>query len=238
LESEEQRLYEAWDNGETGVYVEYLEQQVAKLQAQIAPIERQEEERHAERVREYDRTREPFRRRYRAWQEEGAKVGVMQEANENLETFVERAYSRYDRLFTSKRGSGARAAITLDFEILPPRERTEEHIRTYYREVFSRGRLKRFSQDRLDKMLALPWTSWQKGTAGFYGYMAMTFDTTDKILLECPVEGNAIYVLEPGEQGSLRKGVSKQELLDSGKAEKIIHAGRWYQRLKDELGIE
>jgi hypothetical protein len=108
----------------------------------------------------------------------------------------------------------------------------------YYQEVLGRGRIKRFSQDRLDKMLALPWSGWQKGRKGFYGYMAFTFDHTEKILLECPVEDNAIYILPPEERASLRENVTKQDLLASGKVKKIIHSGDWYRRLKNELGIE
>ena len=29
-------MYEAWENGQTGVYVEYIEQQVAKLEQMVA----------------------------------------------------------------------------------------------------------------------------------------------------------------------------------------------------------
>jgi hypothetical protein len=43
-------------------------------------------------------------------------------------------------------------------------------------------------------------------------------------------------VLDSGEEGLLR--MSKQELIESSEAKRIYHSGPWYQRLKDELGIE
>jgi hypothetical protein len=132
--------------------------------------------------------------------------------------------------------TGGRGPITLGFEILPPGERTDEHVRTYYREAVSRGRLRGFSQDRLDKMLTLPRSNWKKGKAGFYGYIVLMFDHTEKVVLECPVYGNAIYVLDSGEERLLR--MTKQELKDSGEATVIPHSKNWYRRLKDELAIE
>ena len=119
LDGEEERLYEAREYGQSGNYVEYLEQQVKKLKAQIAPIEQREQQDHNERVREYDIAREPYRRLYRRWREEVAKVERRQEANDNLEKFVKRAYRRVDRAFNNGRGSGRRGPVTLDFEILP-----------------------------------------------------------------------------------------------------------------------
>ncbi len=236
LESEESGLDEEYEHGRSGTYVEYLEQQVEKLRAQIAPIERRERQKHDERVRKYDIAREPYRGRYQAWRAEVAEAQKRQEANDKLEKFVQRAYRRFDWAFNTKHGSGGKGPITLDFEILPPGERTDEHVRTYYREAVSRGRIRGFSQDRLEKMLALPRSNWKKGKAGFYGYIVLMFDHTEKVLLECPVYGNAIYVLDSGEERLLR--MTKQELRDSGEATVIPHSKNWYRRLKDELGIE
>ena len=111
-------------------------------------------------------------------------------------------------------------------------------MRTYYEVVMEQGCLPgKWSQDRFDKMLALPWSGWQKGKAGFYGYMAIMFPHTEKVVLECPVEGNAIYVLDSGEDRLLR--MSKRQLRESGEAKRIFHTGDdWYRRLKDKLDIE
>ncbi|MDQ3522687.1 MAG: hypothetical protein M3434_10180, partial [Gemmatimonadota bacterium] len=138
--------------------------------------------------------------------------------------------------FRPKHNSGIQAPITLDFEILPEDQQTDVYVRRYYREVMSQDWLKDFSQDRLDKMLALPRSNWKKGKEGFFGYIVLMFDHTDRVLLECPVEGNAIYVLNSGEDRLLR--MKKQQLRESGEAIRIFHTGDWYRRLKDELGIQ
>jgi hypothetical protein len=127
--------------------------------------------------------------------------------------------------------------ITRDFEIASPGEQSDEHVRRYYREVVGRDRLEGvFSQDRFEKMLALPRSNWQKGKASFYGYIVLMFDHTERVLLECPVEDNAIYLLDSGEDGLLK--MNKRQLRESGEAKRIFHRGDLYQRLKDELGIE
>ena len=123
------------------------------------------------------------------------------------------------------------------FEILPPGEATEKRVRGYYGEVLRKGELVGFSQERLDKVLGLPWEDWRPGTAGMYGYSIFTFAHTEKVLLECPVYANAIYVLDNSEDRLLKK-MKKQELRDSGEARIIVHTGGWYQRLKQVLEIE
>ena len=236
LQKAQRRVEQAIEDHDSPTYVEYLEEEVEKVQAEIAPVEQREQERHDERRRQYEKAYEPHRRLLQLWQAEAAQVEQRRKANEKLDSIVERAYRRVDRAFNPRRRYGNRGPTTLDFEILPPGKRTNEHVREYYREVLRHGQLKGFSQDRLDKMLALPRSGWLKGQAGFYGYIVLMFDHTEKVLLEYPVEGNAIYVLDSGEERLLR--MSKQELINSSEAKRIVHAGTWYQRLKDELGIE
>ena len=62
------------------------------------------------------------------------------------------------------------------------------------------------------------------------------FDYTERVLLECPVEDDAIYLLDSGEDRLLP--MNKRQLRESGEAKRIFHSGDWYQRIKDELGIE
>jgi len=102
--------------------------------------------------------------------------------------------------------------------------------------VLSRGRLEGFSQERLDKMLELPRSNWKKGRKGFEGYIVLMFAHTDKVLLECPVYGNAIFVLDSGEDCLLK--MNKQELIASDEVQRLVHAGDWYARLKKALDIE
>ncbi len=136
-----------------------------------------------------------------------------------------------------ERASGHKRMSILPFELAAPGERTDDHsIYRYFREVVSRGRLDGFDQDRLGKLLALPRSNWAKGKAGSYGYIVLMFDHTEKVLMECPVRDNAIYVLDSGEERLLK--MNKQELIASGEAKRIFHRGNWYQRVKETLDIQ
>ncbi len=72
--------------------------------------------------------------------------------------------------------------------------------------------------------------------AGVYGYIVLEFDHTDKVFMECPVRDNVIYVLDSGEERSLK--TNKQELIASGGAKRIFHTGDWYGRVKEALDIQ
>jgi hypothetical protein len=232
-------LEDAYRYGRNKNRLQQLHGELRKAEQELAVIEDEEESRMKEiiqRRRQYQQAREPYERSLSEWKQEVARVKQRQEANEKRQALVDRARRRVEEAFRPKRGSDSWGPITLDFEILPPGKRTDEHVRAYYREVVGRGRLRGFSRDRLDKMLALPRSNWKKGRAGFYGYIVLMFDHTEKVLLECPVEGNAIYVLDSGEERLL--AMNKRQLRESGEAKWIYHTGEWYQRLKDELGIE
>lgn len=240
------RRDQALERLEDAIRYRHSENRIQHLQYELREAERvlpliaSDEESRREgllaRRREYKQARAPYERSLSAWKREVARAKQRQEANDKREATVARARRGVRDAFRPMRNSGIRGPSTLDFEILPPGERTDEHVRGYFREVMSRGQLSGFSQDRLDKMLALPRSGWLKGRAGFYGYIVLMFDHTEKVLLECPVEGNAIYVLDSGEERLLK--MSKQELIESSEAKRIYHAGIWHQRLKDELDIE
>lgn len=201
-----------------------------------AEAERKEEE-CLQRRRQYEQAREPYERSLSAWKREVARVERRREDNDKRQALVDRARRRVDEAFKPKRDPDMRAPITRDFEIAPPGERSDEHVRAYYRQVVGRDRLEgEFSQDRFEKMLALPRSGWQKGKAGFYGYIVLMFDHTKKVVLECPVENNAIYLLDSGKDRLL--AMNKQQLRESGEVKRIFHKGDWYRRLKDELGTE
>jgi hypothetical protein len=220
--------------------IQQLREDVQKAERAITLVEDEAEARKKEFLQlrhEYLEAREPFERRVSAWEREVARAERRQRANEKRQALVDRARRRVQEAFRPKRGTDSQAPITRDFEIAPPDQQGDEHVRRYYRQVVGRDRLEGvFSQDRFEKMLALPRSGWQKGKAGFYGYIVLMFDHTERVVLECPVEGNAIYLLDSGEDRLL--GMNKRQLRESGEAKRIFHTGSWYQRLKDELGIE
>ncbi len=234
-----ERLEDAMRRRQSEHRVQPLQKELQEAERELPLVEAEEESRKEELLRldrEYKQAREPYKRSMSAWKQERARVKRAREANDKREEIVDRARRRVADAFKPKRGSGGRGPVTLDFEILPPGEQTHEHVRAYFREAVSSGRLKGFSQERLDKVLALPWSEWQKGRAGVYGYIVLLFDHTDKVLLECPVEDNAFFVLDSADERLLK--MKKQQLIESSEAKRRYHSGDWYRRLKDDLGIE
>lgn len=222
-------------HGDSEIYIGYLADELVKAEQEIAPVEEQEGQEYNKRLRKYEEAHDPHMDRVRLWSAEVDGISERRRDEAKRDAIVERARRKVKRAFGSKRASDPNSISTLPWELAAPGERTDDHVRWYYREVLGRGRLHGFSQDRLDKMLALPRSDWQKGRAGFYGYIVLMFAHTEKVLMECPVYNNAIYVLDSGEERLLK--MNKQELIASGETKRIFHVGDWYQRLKKELGI-
>jgi hypothetical protein len=218
-------------------FIQHRRNQFDKAEQELAAIDREERRRWEERRREYEQARAPYERSLSAWKQEAARAKRNREANDKRQALVDRARGKVEAAFKPKHRPKTHGPTALDFEIAGPGEQSDEHIRRYFGEVLRSGQLKGFSQDRLDKMLALPRSNWKKGKAGFYGYIVLLFDHTEKVLLECPVEGNAIYVLDSDSERLLE--MRKPDLIASSEAKRIFHSGNdWYRRLKDELGIE
>lgn len=233
----EKHVEDAYEDATYGsgskVLQEWTEDQLRKMEeGELYPVEQGERRQHAKLVAEYERARNPYRESYQRW---AAQKSRRQENEANREATVRRLYREVNRAFDPTHGSGPRRIGILPFEIAAPGERTNEHVYAYYREVLRRGQIAHFDQDRLDKILALPRSGLLKGKAGFYGYIVLQFAHTEKVLLECPVVGNALYVLDSGEERLLRR--NKQEHIASDEAKRIFHTGDWYERVKREFGI-
>ena len=219
--------------GRSTVLRDWTEDQLRKMEErELDPVERSERGRHAKLLAEYEQARQPYRDSYQRW---AAEKSRRQEAEVRREATVRRLYREVSSAFDPAHGVGPRRIGTLPFEIAAPGERTNEHVYAYYREVLRRGQLAHFDRDRLDKILALPRNGLLKGKAVFYGYIVLQFEHTKKVLLECPVVGNALYVLDSGEERLLRR--NKQEHIASDEAQIIFHTGDWYGRGKRELSI-
>ena len=124
---------------------------------------------------------------------------------------------------------------------LPPGEASPQKVRGHYRErLHHEGRLDKFDQDRLDQATALPYEEWWVPTDGFGGfdaYSIISFSHTDKVLLECPIYGNAAYVIDA--EVEVWREMTKHELAESGLAQKIPHRGDdWPKKVRQALDLE
>ena len=237
-EEAQDRLEDEIRYGEsTPNYLEFLQRQLEKVNQEITPIERREKQEYNNDVRAYREANEEYDRRFRRWLAQREKEKRRRDAEANRERAVRLMYEKVKLAFNPKRAPDPKHIGTLPFEVAAPGERTDDHIRAYYREVQSRGGFDGvFSLERLDKMLALPRSGWRRGTGGKYGYIVLMFAHTDKVILESPYYPNAIYVLDSPEERLLK--MDKQELIASDEVKRLFHSGDWYRRVREALEIE
>lgn len=126
----------------------------------------------------------------------------------------------------------------LKWKILPPGEHPFQTVIGYYQQLQMAGRLtKRYDEERLATIQELGASAVYVGTDEFEHYVVFDFRALGKAVLECPYEGNAIYVID-GDWENLAQ-YSKAELLRffSDEVERVIHKGDWLPRLKKALGM-
>lgn len=139
---------------------------------------------------------------------------------------------------SSDRGDGRVAGRRLPWRVLPPGELTLERVLAHYERLARERPGRRFEPERIEKALSLGPTGWwegSEGSEGFGGYVVFEYPGTERVLLECGLYGNAIYVLGPDWKRLSR--LSKRELLDGGSATRIVHVGAWFETLKLALRL-
>jgi hypothetical protein len=125
----------------------------------------------------------------------------------------------------------------VNWRILPPGEHPFQTVTEYYRQLLMGGSSKKEIWERLSAIEALGPANRYYGTDEFKGYLVFYFPDLGKAVLECPFEGNAIYVID-GDWETLSR-YSKAKLLRSfsDEVKRVIHKGDWLPRLKKALGL-
>ena len=124
------------------------------------------------------------------------------------------------------------------FVILPPGENWE------YRRVFEhylhRSRTHSFAgrvidYHRLEELATLKPALRRFGVHSWFGYAVYEFAYSSRVVLECPVEGNATYVLWGSWEDKIRlsKGELRHKFPDQHV--RIIHVGNWIQKVRRAL---
>jgi len=133
------------------------------------------------------------------------------------------------------------AAEHLHFEILPPGKRSVEGVIEHYQRQARQyaqwiGPERKIDPGRLLAMRSLGPLDCYIGKKMWLGYVVFTFAETSKVVLECPLEGNATYVLD----GDWKRlvGKSKKDLRrrHARSVTKIVHKGDWVDRIAASLG--
>lgn len=143
---------------------------------------------------------------------------------------VDRVHVYIERTFAPGAVSRTRR---VPWRILPPGELSLDNVFQHYDELQRLNPHIRYERDRIIKAYSLDPKEVVLGSAEFEGYIAFIFAHTKRVLLECPVYGRAIYVID-SDWESLSK-LTKKDLLDHHDATKIVHRGDWFWRVKQEL---
>jgi hypothetical protein len=204
--------------------------------AEVAALERREREEHARRWN-WDARLRPYRKVKAAYE---ASLRSREEALRRHNKLKDRRAAIVERVGRDIRRAfelgTAQPTVRLPWRLLPPGELTIERLRSHYEGLQHRNPRVRYDPERIEKAFSLGPERCYIGTDEFDGYVVFTFTRTKRVLLECPVYGNAIYVLGP--DWKVLSKMSKQDLL-SGYASgvtKIVHKGAWFGRVKLALG--
>jgi hypothetical protein len=228
-------LAEARRNGEShSRVIRILEQREKVCRRQAAARETREredhEQRNADRLSSYEKARAAYRAspwRHASSVKRRVPASRQQEMIERLRRDIECAFSP----------RAVAGVERLPFNPLPPGELSADRLRRYYEGVQRRNPEFRYEPERLDRAFSLGPKKCYVGTDEFDGYAVFTFSHTERVLLECPVYGNAVYVIDKDWKRLV--GMSKRDLLSAYPAEvtKIVHKGEWFAKVKLMLGI-
>ncbi len=122
----------------------------------------------------------------------------------------------------------------LPFRLLPPGAWGIDQILEYYRteeQGWLAGRA--VDEERLRRIERLNPHQRSVGTTGYQGYVLFEFSWSSAVVLECPVEGNATYILWDDWRGMLQS--TKSELCLRPNCRRIIHTGKFFGRVIAEL---
>jgi hypothetical protein len=124
----------------------------------------------------------------------------------------------------------------LSWRVLPPGELSVNAVSQHYDRLQRQNPRIKYERERITKAFSLNPEQCYVGKDELEGYIVFTFAHTPKALLECPVFGNAIYIIDSDWKRWSR--MTKRELLaHSHDVTRIIHRGDWFREVKRELGI-
>lgn len=126
----------------------------------------------------------------------------------------------------------------LPWRILPEGEWLSNVLTGHYKNLSFKNKWqgKKFDENRLMKIESnLNPTHCYVGEKDFEGYVVYCFDWTDKVVLECPIYGNATYVISGNWQeiASVSKWIARYK--HSKQVAAIHHSKLWFEKLKSSL---
>lgn len=125
-------------------------------------------------------------------------------------------------------------AAHLPFRLLPPGAWDVDHILEYYRNEARHWLAGRsIDNERLVRIERLKPRRCSVGTEGYRGYILYEFPWSRAVVLECPINGNATYILRGDWYGMLQR--TKSELRRNSTCLRVIHTCKSFGRVIDAL---
>lgn len=123
----------------------------------------------------------------------------------------------------------------INWQILPPGKWSFNQVIGHFKKLENTNKNYKYDLERLELLKDFNPTTCFIGLNEFEGYVVFCFDYTDKAILENPIRGNAIYLINK-DWVELSK-LAKRELLfyHSDRVKRIIHRGDWFEKLKSEI---
>jgi hypothetical protein len=124
-----------------------------------------------------------------------------------------------------------------DWDFLPPGkwgiDQIVDHFEENRREIEANGRT--VELNRIHEINSLGPTSVMIGKKGWLGYVTFSFAFTEKIVLECPVKGNAVYILSGKDWQRLARKTKAEVRRSRSFWKKVVHKNEWLERVKRHL---
>lgn len=127
----------------------------------------------------------------------------------------------------------------LDFELLPKESSDIDGIISHIKGILSKGisnyKGKVIDETRLEKIKTIKPEKCYIGSDRWRGYVLFDFPSKNKVILECPVEGNATYILNGDWREMVKYSRYYIRLNFPDHYQWVIHKGNWLDRVRQCL---
>jgi hypothetical protein len=125
----------------------------------------------------------------------------------------------------------------LPFELLPAGSWDVQHVIDYYDRRDTRTWLRGREVDiqRIYALRSLTPIRCYVGSKMWLGYILFEFAWSTSAVLECPLTGNATYVLAGNWRARLGETKQRLRTVFSSETTKVVHKGEWLQRVRQAL---
>jgi hypothetical protein len=127
----------------------------------------------------------------------------------------------------------------LPFVLLPPGTWDIRQVVEHYRKMSHRfpaglnGR--EIDRSRLEKIESLSPTRCYIGKESWLGYVVFEFMNSNRVVLECPIEGNATYILSGDWKAMVNHTKAELRREYANRYTKVVHKGCWLDRIRQAL---